>query len=332
MAFRLLLYHEIEDWAVARLEEAGVEIKLRKYRGKEAMMEDLADCDCIFFFERPESGFDKDLIDAAKRLKLLANDGVGYDAVNVPYTTQNGIYVTNTPGVNAQSVAEATLLLMIGCNRNIQRISDKFRRERSAYNFFNSNPNSRGNELFGKTLSLIGCGNIGRRVADICVNGLGMTVYGYDPYINGFPSGIHMVDTMQEALAIGDYVSLHLPSGPSTRRSFGMEKFKMMKPTAYFINAARGDIVCEDELVKALEEKVIAGAGLDVYQTEPIAQSSDPLFDMDRVFLLPHMAAFTWESHDNSVASMVDSIIEGAKGLVPTHRVNNPKNPRLLTK
>jgi D-3-phosphoglycerate dehydrogenase len=332
MAFKVLVYHDFPDDDKGLLRKNGVELKVCSNPCEAQMIKDIVDCDAVIVFEQPENGFNKKIIDAGKKLKLIARKGVGYETVDVKYAEESGIFVTNTPRINNISVAEATIMMMIGCNRNTQKIVERFRRERKDYPFFTSDPASRGIELYGKTLGLIGCGSIGQSVAFIAANGFQMKIIGYDPYLKEIPAYITLKGTMDEVLNESDFVSLHLPSTDSTRGSIGLEQFKKMKPTAYFINAARGNIVREKDLVQALREKIIAGAGIDVYEQEPIAESSYELFEFERVFMLPHCTAFTVEGEERARASIIKSLIEAASGKKPTYAVNNPKRPRLFEK
>ncbi len=332
MPFKILMYHEPEDILKEAFAGSDIQIKFGTQPTEAAMCADIADCDALVLFEQPENGFNRKIIEAAKQLKLIARFGAGYETVDVDCASEDGIYVSNTPRVNNISVAEGILAMMVGCNRNTQKVVERFRRLKGDYPFFNSDSSARGHDLYGKTLGLVGCGSIGQTVAEMAVFGLHMKVIGYDPYLKDFPAHIEKMDSRDQVFQNADYVSLHLPSMESTRRSVGMSDFQMMKPTAYFINAARGNIVREEELICALRNKVITGAALDVYAQEPIAQSSYELFDLDHVYLLPHCTAFTVESHERGLRSMAQSLVEAANGQKPTFRVNEPVNPRLFKK
>ena len=193
---------------------------------------------------------------------------------------------------------------------------------------FTSDLSSRGFELTGLTLGLMGCGNIGKHVAQIAHDGFKMRVLGYDAYAKNLPPYIEQVDSADRIFRECDFVSLHMPSTPETKGSIGMRQFEMMKKGAFLINTSRGDVVVEKDLIEALEKKKIRGAGLDVFSSEPVSESSYPLFDMDRVALTPHNASFTVESLTNAINSVVKSVIEVSKGEAPEFRVNNPNDPR----
>lgn len=290
MAFKLLVYHDMPAFAVQELEKNGIEIKRGTEPTEAGICRDIVDCDALVAFEQPEHGFGKAIIDAAPKLKLIARRGVGYETVDTQYAAEQGIYVTNTPAINSRTVAEAAIMLMLECARNAQQVDVRFRKERAAYKMFTSDVSSRGFELTGRTLGIIGCGNIGRHVAQIAAQGFGMKVLGYDAYAGALPDYIERVDGTERIFREADFISLHLPSTPETRHSIGKAQFTMMKNSAILINTSRGDVVCEDELIEALQRGEIGGAGLDVFSSEPISEASYPLFDCKRVCLTPHNA------------------------------------------
>lgn len=325
MSFKLLYYNDMDEVYLERLRARGIELIRGKSPTEDNICQDITDCDALLALKSPENGFNRRIIDCGKKLRLIARFGVGYETVDVDYATEKGIYVTNTAGANFNAVAEATILLMLECARNAQHTAQRFRSERNEYPFFNSERKERGFDLRGKTLGLIGCGNIGRAVAKKAKCGLGMRVIGYDPYLKSNTEHIERAETAEEVYSQSDMVSLHLPATPATIRSVGMKQFRMMKPGAFLINAARGNIIAEEELIEALQQGVIRGAGLDVYTYEPLRDISLPLFELDHVVLAPHNAASTVEAYTNIVNSVIDSIIEVVEGKIPTHRVNEPK-------
>lgn len=328
MSFRVLVYHDMPSFAVEKLNEQGIEIKRGSNPTEENICKDIVDCDALIAFEQPEHGFNRRIIDSAPNLKLIARRGVGYETVDVDYATSQGVYVTNTPAINSRTVAEAAIMLMLECARNAQKVNERFRKERSGYKMFTSDVSTRGFELTGRTLGIIGCGNIGRHVAQIASQGFGMKVLSYDAYVTRLPDYIQQVDDMEIIFRESDFVSLHMPSTPQTRHSIGMPQFEIMKDSAILINTSRGDVIREAELIEALEKKIIRGAGLDVFSTEPISEKAYPLFDMERVCLTPHNASFTIESLYNAVNSVTKSILEIAAGHRPEFAVNNPVEPR----
>lgn len=332
MAFKLLVYHNMPQKFLDEYARNNVQVVRGKNPTEQGICADIEDCDGLIAFEQPEHGFNKKIIDAAPKLKIIARRGVGYETVDVEYATERGIYVTNTPAINSRSVAEATVMLMLECVRNAQKVNESFRKMRSRYKMFASDEDTRGFELTGRTLGLIGCGNIGRNVAQIASSGFGMQVIGYDPYITELPPYIHQGVSVDEVLSVSDFVSLHLPSTAQTKEMFNLEKLKKMKKSAILINTSRGDIVCEKDLIIALREKIIRGAGLDVFSHEPIEESSYPLFEFERVCLTPHNASYTVESLYNALHSVQESVLDVVRGNAPHHRVNQPSNPRKVRK
>lgn len=328
MAFQVLVYHDMPSFAVQRLTENGITLKRGTEPTEAGICRDICDCDALIAFEQPEHGFNQKIMDAAPKLKLIVRRGVGYETVDVDYAAKQGIYVTNTPAINSRTVAEATIMLMLECARNAQKTNERFRRERGEYRMFTSDVSTRGFELTGRTLGILGCGNIGRHVAQIASQGFGMRVLGYDAFAPMLPDYIERADDPERIFRESDFVSLHMPSTPETRHSVGMAQFQMMKDSAILINTSRGDVVCEDELIEALQKGVIRGAGLDVFSTEPISPAAYPLFDLERVCLTPHNASFTVESLYNAVNSVVHSILQAAAGERPDYAVNRPENPR----
>lgn len=328
MSFKLLCYFDLPEEAKKTLQEHDVEIKRGLKPTEEGMCADIADCDGLIAFEQPEHGFNRKIIDSAPKLKLIARRGVGYETVDWKYAEEKGIYVTNTPAINSRTVAEAAVMLMLECARNAQKINLEFREKKGEYKMFTSDISSRGFELTGLTLGLLGCGNIGKHVAQICSQGFGMKVYGYDAYAKNLPSYIEQVDDADFIYKNCDFVSIHMPLTDETKGSVNMDKFKLMKPSSFLINTSRGPVINEEDLIEALDKKIIRGAGLDVYSTEPISENSYRLFDFDRVEMTPHNASFTVQSLMNAINSVVKSVCEVADGKRPKYAVNNPASPR----
>lgn len=252
------------------------------------------------------------MMDAAgPNLKVIGKQGAGLDNIDVPAATERGIRVVYAPGQNAQSVAEQATFLMLACARRHQYVDKQFRSGNYKVRFGLEHTY----ELQGKTLGLVGCGRIGRMLATIAKCGFGMNVIGYDPFLKQEQLGdlITLVESQDEVFKQSDFISLHTPSTPETKHSIGMRQFKMMKPTASLINASRGDVVCEEELIQAMQEEVIQGVGLDVTEKEPLPLDS-PLYTLDNVFLTPHTSATTEQSVIRcceTVANDICAVIEG---------------------
>ena len=257
------------------------------------------------------------LIAAAERLEVIARAGVGLDNVDVAAASAAGVVVAFTPSQNSLSVAELTIGLMLGLARKIPAA------DRHVKGGGWARQNYMGMELHGKTLGVVGFGRIGfltaRRAA-----AFGMDVLAYDPYVD--PDSLNLTEVrprmmeLDELLSAADVVTCHLPSTPQTGRLFNYERFCRMKPGALFVNVARGEVVDEDGLVQALREKRIAGAALDVRETEPPA--AGPLSEMDNVILTPHIGAFTHEGQRRVVASVCRDVTAVLRGEPAANWVN----------
>jgi D-3-phosphoglycerate dehydrogenase len=232
----------------------------------------------------------RNLISRAGQLKTIGRAGVGVDNVDLDAATERGIAVFNAPGGNTTAAAELTIALLISVARRIPAAEASLRRgewDRSVF---------KGVELRGKTLGLIGAGRIGGEVATRC-QAFGMDVVVYDPYLaeeRAEELGVELVG-FDEVAARGDFISIHVPLTDETRGIVEEETLGRMKSTAFVVNASRGGVVDEDALANALHDGVIAGAALDVYETEPLAADS-PLRAAPNLVLTPHLGASTAEA------------------------------------
>ncbi|MGQ9608931.1 MAG: 2-hydroxyacid dehydrogenase [bacterium] len=262
---------------------------------------------------------DKEIIEAGSpNLKIIANYAVGYDNIDVASATEYGVYVTNTPGVLTDTTADMAWALMFSVARRIVE-ADKFCRAGkfkgwSATLFL-------GGDIYGKTLGLVGVGRIGAAVA-MRTKGFNMRVLYVDVRHNyeiEREVGAVKVD-MDTLLKESDFVSLHVPLMPETRHLIGRRSLTMMKPTAYLINTSRGPVVDEAALAEALRNKVIAGAGLDVYEFEP--HIIPELLELDNVVLAPHIASGTVETRTKMALMAAENIIAVLDGRTPPNAVN----------
>ena len=202
-------------------------------------------------------------------------------------------------------------------------ILSEFLKNRVALHFESRN-RTKGVEVDGKTLGLIGCGHIGRLVAQKAALGFGMKVVGYDAYAKpeNMPEYIQLVDTPEEVYRQADFLSLHVPLTPDTRDMVNKEVFAMMKPTAIVLNCARGGVINEADLYQAVVDGSIAGAGLDVFEDEPI-NPQNPLYTLDKVIVTPHDAALTFEAADRMGLHAAQGIVEVLQGKKATWPVNH---------
>jgi lactate dehydrogenase-like 2-hydroxyacid dehydrogenase len=244
--------------------------------------------------------------------KLLANFGVGFNHIDMAAATDAGIAVTNTPGVLTDATAEIALTLLLSSAR---RTGEGERLVRSGQWSGWHPTHMLSTQVTGKTLGIVGMGRIGMALARQAHFGLGMQILytarspRSSQMLEGLPAQFCDLPTL---LAEADFVSLHCPATPKTRHLIDRDALNRMKPEAHLINTARGDVVNELDLVEALKNKVIAGAGLDVYEAEPVLASG--LADLDNVVLLPHMGSGTTQTREAMGRCALDNILAFAEG------------------
>jgi phosphoglycerate dehydrogenase-like enzyme len=258
-----------------------------------------------------------DALDACPRLRVIANNGVGYDNVDIPYATSKGVLVCNTPGVLTAAVADLTYGFIIDIARGITR-ADRFVRERR----WGKEPFQFGTDLAGKTLGILGLGRIGTAVAERAPV-FGLDVIYYDPVRNTAAEerGLARYRERDEVIREADFLSVHVFLDPTTHRHIGTREFDLMKPGAYFVNTSRGLVVNQQDLLAALKSGRIAGAALDVFEIEP-ADPSDELLDQPNVLLAPHMATATHETRLAMSELAARNVVAALTGGTPEAMVN----------
>ncbi len=253
-------------------------------------------------------------------VRIFANFTIGYDNIDIAEAKKRGITVTNAPAVSAtEAVAEHAIALMLALAARIVEADEFIRRGKykgwSAMGFI-------GTDVLGKTLGLIGAGRIGERVAHYA-SGLGMKIIYTDVVRNERMEkecGAIYFDTPEEVLRQADSVSLHVPLLDSTRHLVNAERLRLMKPTAFLVNTSRGPVIDETALVAALKERVIAGAGLDVFEFEP--KLAPGLVKLQNVILTPHIASASDAARDEMSRLVADNIIDFFEGRMPKNVVN----------
>ena len=247
-------------------------------------------------------------------LKIISRMGVGYDHIDVEAISKRGIALTITPGANAEAVAEHTMALMMALTRKLKEIDTEIRQGIWKSYF--------GVTMYRKTLGIIGTGNIGKQLAKN-VSGFDMRVLAYDLYPNEAFAKENNITycSMETLLRESDFISVHIPYNPGDAPTIGEKEFAMMKPTAQFFNCARGELVDEKALYKALVEKKIAGAGLDVFEQEP-TPSDNPLFTLDNVLMTPHTSGMTFEGRKKVIDMAFQNIVDISEGKKPIGLVN----------
>jgi D-3-phosphoglycerate dehydrogenase / 2-oxoglutarate reductase len=264
------------------------------------------------------------IMDACPRLKVIGRHGVGFDNIDVDAATERGIWVVNTPQAVTEPVAEHVVGMMIALVKDFRNCDIQTRS--GNWSFRNQ---VQGINLVGKVLGIVGMGRIGYRLAEICGRGLGMEIV----YSDAVPSARAEAELgarrlpLAELLAASDVVTLHCPYLPDTHYLICAETLALMKPTAYLINAARGKVVEQAALVEALRARRIAGAGLDVFEREPI-DKDNPLLALDNVLLTPHVASSTAEALVG-MSLVAEDIVAVLQGRRPEHPVNRPPQPRV---
>ena len=248
-------------------------------------------------------------VEACKNLKAIGKQGVGIDKIDGEACRARGIKIFNTPGVNAQAVAETVLTLTMSVAREVGRITAL-----QSAGFSVPKETCSGLIISKKTVGIVGMGNIGRKVAQIFQGGLGCRIVAYDPLLpkDAWEDIAHTrAETLEEVLRASDVVTLHVPLIPQTRGLISYEQFKIMKPTSILINAARGGIVDEADLERALREGLIWGAGLDCHENEPPNKDKyGSLWEIGRVVSTPHVGAATAETQMETAMAAVDRLYD----------------------
>lgn len=262
-------------------------------------------------------------IAAADELEVIAVFGAGYDLVDVEAATERGIPVVNNTGLGATPVAEHTIGMMIALAKDFRRADRMLRQEGWKARAFYIHERM-GIELAGLTLGIVGLGHIGTLVAKKCIAAFEMKVLAYDPYVSAEKmkaTGVTKVDHLAEMLPLCDFVTIHAPYTKETHHLIGASELKLMKPTAYLINCARGSLVDTAALVEALKGGTIAGAGIDVFEPEP-TPFDHPLFTLDNVLLTPHVAGVSQQTVKRLSEAAAEQVLQVLKGERPPRLVN----------
>jgi D-3-phosphoglycerate dehydrogenase / 2-oxoglutarate reductase len=267
---------------------------------------------------RSGTKFDAELLEAAANLKVIGRAGVGVDNVDVPDATKRGIVVANAPLSNVVTAAEHTMALLLALARNVPQAHSSLtsgKWERSKFS---------GVELYEKTLGVLGFGRIGQLVAQRA-KAFGMNVIAYDPVVSGErykDLGVEKADSPEDVYAVADFLTVHLPNTPETKGWMNAEVFAKCKPGVRVLNVARGPLLVDVDLQDALDSGQVAGAALDVFQSEPV--TDHPLFSYSNVVLTPHLGASTTEANDRAGFQAAEQIVAALTGGSVTTAVNIP--------
>jgi len=298
----VLVAQPIAPEGIAILTSQGFEVRRLAVCDRDALKAGVSDADALLV---RNANVDREIIEAGPRLRVIARHGAGLDTIDLAAASQKGIRVTYTPAANNVSVAEHIVGMIIVLAKNMTRADDAVRA-----GFFDFRHEYYGIELEGATLGIVGLGNVGRALARKASLGLGMQVIAYDPFVMVPPADVpvRMVPDLGTLLRSADFVSLNVALNEYTNGLIGREQLAVMKPGSYLINCARSEVVVEEALVEAVRSGHLAGAGVDVFATEPPPVDS-PLFGFKNVLVTPHMAAHTH-------AAMRRMAVQAAQGIV----------------
>jgi len=256
---------------------------------------------------RSQTQVPAEIIDAGEKLKVIGRAGVGLDNIDVAAATKKGIVVVNAPTANTVSAAEHTIALMLALSRNIPKANSQLKSGRW------QRKELVGTELRNKTLGIIGLGNVGSEVAKRA-QAFEMCVIAHDPFVSTNYARKLKVDLvpLDQLLEQSDFITLHVPLTATTKGLISAEELAKVKPTVRIINCARGGLVDEEAVVKAIEDGKIAGAAFDVFNTEPVTDSS--LFKSDKIVVTPHLGASTIEAQANVAKDIAEQVLTVLQG------------------
>lgn len=288
MSYKVLITEDIDKEGKDYLKKFGYEIKIAENIREETLIKEVKDCDAILV---RMALITAKIMAAGIKLKVISKFGVGVDNIDVKEATKRDIRVTNSPESNKNTVAEYTMGLIISLAKKLFLYDRELRK---------GNFNIRGNlsmDLEGKVLGIIGAGSIGKLVATKASKGFGMKVIEFKRNINELEESeyIEITDDLEYVFKHSDFISLHVPLTESTKNLIGEREFSLMKPEAFLINTARGEVVNNNALVEALLNNKIAGAAIDVYEGE-VPSEDNPIFKLQNVIVTPHTAAHTEEA------------------------------------
>jgi D-3-phosphoglycerate dehydrogenase len=316
---RVLITDGISKTGVEVLRKAGLEVDERAAKGKD-LLDALQYADALIV--RSATQVTADVVSASPktgtqtRLRVVGRAGVGVDNIDTEACKAAGIAVVNAPLAATNAVAELAFAMMLGLSRHVARADASMRKgewEKKAF---------MGAELRGKALGLVGIGRIGARVAELS-KAFGMRVLAYDPYVphdKARAMGVEKHDRLEDVLAASDVVSLHVALTPETRHLIGERTLQHMRKGALLVNISRGPVIDEQALVRALRSGQVGGAGLDVFEEEPLPAGHE-LRTLPNVILTPHVGASTREAQDAAGMMVAEQVVKVLRGEKAEHRV-----------
>jgi len=296
------------------LNEVGAELIVGQCKTEDEIIQIAKDADGLIV---QCASITRRVIESLKKCKVIARYGIGVDSIDVEAATEHGICVVNVPEYCLDEVSDHTIALALACVRKVVMLDNAVKK--GIWDFKIAEPIFR---LKNRNLGLVGFGNIAR-IVSCKAQAFGMGVMAYDPYISSSVMTQNNVKkvNLEDLLKEADIISLHLPLTKNTKYMFTEKEFKLMKDTAFLVNTGRGPLIKEEDLYKALSERWIAGAGLDVAEKEPIDQNSD-LLKLENVIITPHVAFYSEESLKDLQRSAAKGIAQVLKGEIPTSLVN----------
>lgn len=310
---KVLVAESIAESGIERL-RAELDVDVRTGLSREELLEIIGDYDALIV--RSATKADAELIERGRSLKVIGRAGIGVDNVDVEAATRQGVLVVNAPQSNTLSAAEQAMALLLAQARNIPAANASLKAggwERKKFE---------GVELYGKTLAVLGLGKIGSLVAQRAL-AFGMKIVTYDPYVSkqrAAQMGVEVAESLEDALSRADFVTVHLPKTAETLGLIGDRELSLMKPEARIINTARGGIIDEDALARAVAAGVIAGAAIDVFVKEPPEHLA--MFDLEQIVVTPHLGASTTEAQDKAGTTIAEQVLLALRGDLVQFAVN----------
>lgn len=309
-----LIAQPIHPIGTTLLEQAGFTVRTASAPDLDTLAKEIVEADAVVIRDALPAW----VMDRAPNLKVIANHGTGTDAVDVAHATERRIPVVYTPEANVQAVAEHALMLMLATARKVVAADNATRAGDWGFKY-----NHTLSSLWGKTLGIVGYGHTGRWIARMASGGLGMKVHVWSPStpLESFEN-VTRADSLQALLSHADVVSLHRPLRSDTQHTLNEESIAWLKPHAIVINTSRGGLIDESALVTALQSGKLAGAGLDVFEQEPLSPSN-ALTQLGNVVLTPHLAGSTIEALEETARQCAQGIIDVFDGRRPANVRND---------
>ncbi len=315
MKTKVLLSEDINPYGKKILEDK-VELIIAPDTSEETTIKLIKDVTVLIL--RATTEINKKVLSHASKLKVIARTGVGVDNIDIEEATKKGIIVCNFPGMNNLTVAEQTISMIMALSKQTVHMHNAVKA-----GHWNERFSTNQIEVAGRTLGIIGMGQIGLLVAQKCSVGLGMNIHAYDPNYTckTHTPGIKFTENLEDLFRNSDFITLHVPNIPETRGMVDKRLISIMKKTAFLINTSRGTVINELDLIEALQNNTIKGAALDVFELEPLPSKS-PFNSMDNVILSPHCAGSTLESNVRIASAAAQAVLDVIEGRVPTSLYN----------